>query len=318
MIVDTAENIYKNVKDKLSNPFFATVVGVWIVRNWELVYTLFNFDPSYTLACKKAFIFNYYSDRLFWDEFLKTFGYSIFFFISGLALFILSKAIILFVQERIIPHTEKLVSSKLVIAKAKYDQVLNDRDLYFNKLNSERDTVVQTEKLNETLKNQLQISEETIVTLNKTIESKEVQSKTQIESNSKLESIIDTVNTEKMVVQLELDKYKNALAVMHVLAATKDIPYHISHKYFQLYLEDSAAVFFNKTAMWIENDESHPINPKFIEIFIALDLMNYRDPKAEDIYNTFNLELTEIGQQVYDNIETLYRSFKAVGQMMPD
>lgn len=47
------ESFVDNIKQKTTNPFFGTLILVWLVRNWELIYTLFNFDKDWLLSDKK-------------------------------------------------------------------------------------------------------------------------------------------------------------------------------------------------------------------------------------------------------------------------
>ena len=68
------ESFVDNIKQKTTNPFFGTLILVWLVRNWELVYTLFNFDNDCTLSDKKQFIRDYYVSKFFWKELLLNIG----------------------------------------------------------------------------------------------------------------------------------------------------------------------------------------------------------------------------------------------------
>ncbi|WP_377717329.1 hypothetical protein [Pseudofulvibacter geojedonensis] len=62
MIKDFLISFRDNFKEKTRNPFLGTYVIVWIVLNWELIYTLFNFDDNYKLENKVAFIKAYYKE----------------------------------------------------------------------------------------------------------------------------------------------------------------------------------------------------------------------------------------------------------------
>ena len=65
MIKDFLISFRDNFKEKTRNPFLGTYVIVWIVLNWELIYTLFNFDDNYKLENKVAFIKAYYKEQSF-------------------------------------------------------------------------------------------------------------------------------------------------------------------------------------------------------------------------------------------------------------
>ena len=57
--MDITSSFFDNIKDKTTNPFFGTLIFVWLVRNWDLVYTVFNFDSDCNLEDKKEFIRKY-------------------------------------------------------------------------------------------------------------------------------------------------------------------------------------------------------------------------------------------------------------------
>lgn len=62
-------SIFDNYKSKIRNPFFGTIATVWLIRNWVIVFALFNFDKSCTMQNKINYILNYFSKIDFWTEF---------------------------------------------------------------------------------------------------------------------------------------------------------------------------------------------------------------------------------------------------------
>lgn len=60
----------ENYKGKIRNPFFGTLISVWIVRNWIVLYAVFTFDKEYTMADKIAFIQSYFAKQIFWAQWL--------------------------------------------------------------------------------------------------------------------------------------------------------------------------------------------------------------------------------------------------------
>jgi hypothetical protein len=63
-------SILDSYKSKIRNPFFGTLFTVWIIRNWIVVYALFNFDVNYTMQDKLDFIADHFVKKDFWNEFL--------------------------------------------------------------------------------------------------------------------------------------------------------------------------------------------------------------------------------------------------------
>lgn len=49
MIEDLFVSFKENIKGKTTNPFFGTLILVWIFHNWRLIYSIFNFDTSSNL-----------------------------------------------------------------------------------------------------------------------------------------------------------------------------------------------------------------------------------------------------------------------------
>ncbi|MEP0985315.1 hypothetical protein [Ekhidna sp.] len=62
-----------NLLERSKNPFLGTFTLVWLARNWELVFALFNFDKSHTLEKKIKFL----SERIQYDTFWTEVGYNI-------------------------------------------------------------------------------------------------------------------------------------------------------------------------------------------------------------------------------------------------
>ena len=65
MIKDIFLSFRDNFREKVTNPFLGTYLFVWIIRNWELVYSIFNFDKTHDLEFKVQFIKSYYAENAF-------------------------------------------------------------------------------------------------------------------------------------------------------------------------------------------------------------------------------------------------------------
>jgi|GEM_PF-1626116 len=65
MIKDSLNSILDNIKERTTNPFFGTLIVVWLIHNWSLVYSLFYFDSDYKLASRLNFINCYYEEKPF-------------------------------------------------------------------------------------------------------------------------------------------------------------------------------------------------------------------------------------------------------------
>ena len=112
MIKDIFLSFRDNFKEKTTNPFLGTYLIIWMIRNWELVYSLFNFDSQDTLEIKVEFIKEYYKNNsfiegVFWNI-VWTFGILIITFI----LLNISRAIVNLFEKQLKPWIYKLTDSK--------------------------------------------------------------------------------------------------------------------------------------------------------------------------------------------------------------
>ena len=73
MLKKILDSSKESIIEKTKNPFLGTYLIVWLIRNWDLVYTLFNFDKGTTLGEKVGFVELYYNDI----SFLKNLVYNI-------------------------------------------------------------------------------------------------------------------------------------------------------------------------------------------------------------------------------------------------
>lgn len=149
--MDVISHFLDNIKQKTTNPFIGTLIGVWLVRNWELVYTLFNFDDGCLLADKKKFVWDYYQDKDIWIEFLTNFGYALAFLIIGYIFIIISRIILNVVYHKIIPFLNSKTVSSLVVDNARFETVKKSRDEYFKKIGELEEERIQLEQKNSLL-----------------------------------------------------------------------------------------------------------------------------------------------------------------------
>lgn len=65
MVKDTLNSILDNIKERTTNPFLGTLIVVWLVKNWTLVYSLFYFDSSLKLQDRLDYISAYFAKHSF-------------------------------------------------------------------------------------------------------------------------------------------------------------------------------------------------------------------------------------------------------------
>lgn len=145
MIKDLLVSFKDNFKEKSHNPFLGLYAIVWLVRNWELVYTLFNFDKGTKLENKVKFVETYYAE----NSFLESLGWNILWSFGMLllsyGLLALARLIVNFSEMRVIPFIYKITDSKSIVLKSVYQHVKSERDDLQNRLDEERDSKAKLE-----------------------------------------------------------------------------------------------------------------------------------------------------------------------------
>ncbi|MGZ4044308.1 MAG: hypothetical protein ACXVO9_13980, partial [Bacteroidia bacterium] len=173
MIKDFLISFRDNFKEKTRNPFLGTYFAVWLVRNWELVYTIFNFDNDCKLADKVGFVKNYYHRINFFENLginiLWAFGLLIVTYI----LLNLSRLIINTSEKRLTPWVYQITDSKSIVLKSVYQNLMAEKDELQLRLDQERES---KSKLENRIK---KLEEDLIQTTSKSLEKpKEITVKT--------------------------------------------------------------------------------------------------------------------------------------------
>lgn len=140
MIKDFLISFTDNFKEKTKNPFLGTYLLVWLIRNWNLVYTLFNFDENSTLDDKKDFITNYYTQV----DFVANLGINILWafglLIATYLLLNISRLIVNLSEKRLTPWIYKITDSKSIVLKAEYERIRAENDDLQLRLDKERES----------------------------------------------------------------------------------------------------------------------------------------------------------------------------------
>lgn len=65
MLKEAWNSFKDNIKERITNPFLGTFLLVWVVHNWEAVYSFFYFDKDWKLQQKIEYFNKYWIDRNF-------------------------------------------------------------------------------------------------------------------------------------------------------------------------------------------------------------------------------------------------------------
>jgi hypothetical protein len=140
MIKDFFVSFSDNLKEKNKNPFLGTYLLVWLIRNWKLIYTLFNFDDKTTLVNKVKFIDDYYSRMDFMDNLFQNILWSFGLLIVTYFLLNISRLIVNISEKRITPWIYKITDSKSIVLRGEYDRLRTDNDELQVRLDKERES----------------------------------------------------------------------------------------------------------------------------------------------------------------------------------
>jgi hypothetical protein len=139
MIKDLLISFKDNFKTKTSNPLFGTVILVWVVKNWNLLYSIFNFDEKTVLEKKREFIINHFTARPFLETLLLCILEAFIILIVSYFLINLSRLIINFFEKRVTPIVYKWTDEKSIVLKSVYDASENERKRLEKRVEEERE-----------------------------------------------------------------------------------------------------------------------------------------------------------------------------------
>lgn len=140
MIQDWFNSFKGNFNQKTTNPFFGTLLMVWVYKNWVLIYAIFNFDDSYTLENKINFITNHINYNILLDIAV-TFAILSFSYL----LINISRLIVNFFEKKITPLIYKLTDKNSIVLKSEYDRIININIKIKEQYESERTNRIKAE-----------------------------------------------------------------------------------------------------------------------------------------------------------------------------
>jgi hypothetical protein len=67
-MIEAITSLIDNYKRKIRNPLIGTMISVWLIHNWKIVFVIFNFETNHNLDFKINYIQNYFSKRILFYE----------------------------------------------------------------------------------------------------------------------------------------------------------------------------------------------------------------------------------------------------------
>lgn len=120
MDTNPISSLLDNLRQKFTNPFLGTFILVWIVHNWRLVFSFFNFDERTNLE-RKMKVISYYYDSAFSIENLAV--------SAAITLGVLIASFIGINIARIIVETSERIIKPAILKIASSSKVVERKDL---------------------------------------------------------------------------------------------------------------------------------------------------------------------------------------------
>ena len=140
MIKDIFFSLKDTVKTKTTNPFFGTLIIVWVIHSWELIFTFFNFEIGTNLKDKIEFLRTYLGAKPFLNNLIECIGITLLVLIATYFLLNLSRLIVNLFEKRITPWVYKITDSNSIVLKSNFKLLEKERDVLSQKLEMERET----------------------------------------------------------------------------------------------------------------------------------------------------------------------------------
>lgn len=320
-------DFFSNVKDKITNPFFGTLIFVWVYRNWDLVYTFFNFDEKTKLDDKIKYFKQYFSNKNFWQEALFNIGFTLLLIIIGYFLIIVTRAFSIFVEFQIMPRLTKQIVSKNTVTKELYDEVKAERDDYSDKYEVQRKQVrVLSRDYDEISENykksSTRIAEQSTRINTLENEANEFAGRLNEERNKRLDqeqiNIDEVTRLNEEIKRLQRDYSDKSLqdsdlienlreALRNATVNNKNIAEHFDNlekEYQDKIIENEKEINLLKLSLEHKNEDLHQeIESNKRNHFIA-DRLRHKKTRLVDIGESQILEVEYEGQLIFYNLTT--------------
>lgn len=165
-----------NLQTKTTNPFFGTLIIVWVVRNWELVYTFFTFDDKTKLAdrvvklgeiSEQVFAGKLWGLKLygFYWNLILCIGISLLVMLVTFVFLAFTKYITGVYQDRVLPNIYERTSKYKIITIEKFESLDNSFNSAREELRKVKNEQEEIEKGKEELRSEIVVKDTEIYKL---------------------------------------------------------------------------------------------------------------------------------------------------------
>lgn len=202
--MEVVNSFFSNIKDKLTNPYFGTLIIVLIIHHWELIFGVFNFDEGFNLDKKLEFVKNYIVYNITWKSFLWDALQALLYMLIGYLIVVLTRSIVLFIEFGLMPFITGKIVNKNVVRRTEYDEVVKEREQYFDQYEEQRNYVRNFSKTIDEQTEQLKQKDENLLKQTNTIS----QTIAQLDSTK---NELESSKNENSKKRLQIDGLKNSI-----------------------------------------------------------------------------------------------------------
>lgn len=177
MVKDFFVSFKDNLKGKLTNPFFGTLIGVWIVHNYKFVYTIFNFRSSTGLDDRLTFIGTYLESGNFLPNLFLCIGVAFIVLVVSYLFLSTSRLIVQFFEKQVFPLMYKLTDKGTVVLKSDYEILEQENIKLVSRIDLEREAKLRVQAESESLETKIKEQLIEIKELEDSIEKNKVEDK---------------------------------------------------------------------------------------------------------------------------------------------
>lgn len=287
--MEIINSFFTNIKDKLTNPFFGTLILVLIIHHWELWFSIFNFDNNCTLNDKITFIKSYIDNNFSLSLFAWNILQAAIFMFIGYLVIVGTRSLVMWVEYWLMPSITRKIVNKNVVRKSEFDEVVKEREEYFDQYEEQRKNVrifsktidEQTEQIK--LKDVNFIEQNTIISVTQ----KELELKKKELDILKSEKQTDSQLLNENKISLQTLQSDNDTAIKHLqefrnlffssenetfFNNTNKFPPEVIHKVKELKEKDRWEIF-NKVGFFITNGGQ--IGRDQLEEMVQLGILNH-------------------------------------------
>ena len=275
MIMESIKSSFENLYERFKNPFLNSFLIVLIIYNWQLLFTLLNFDDLEDRAERISIILKLVGKPSLWDligEFCIITGYALLLIFLYSLFSNISLGLTTAFNRWVKPFILKLIDQNEIISKEDYDELKGNLDRLTNRYEESRKLLTASQESNDRQLN------------NKNIEIGELKSELSIKSTKLSETSTELSETSKKLIFTKgiLERTEKSQNKFKVLYAR----YGAINKYVDV---------TSKVAEFLENDKELVVNNQTFEI---------DDPKKDvvkDLFIVFQLSCTTRTLTVNEN-----------------